>query len=134
MLYSSMSISTKHQHESTIGLSMCPPTGTRLPPPYPSHPSRLSQSHSLNSLSHTANSHWLSILHMVMYVSILLSPYVPPSPSFPHPSHVLKSLPFMNCSMLHLHGVFPKLPAWQAPRRHLASKHSSCLSWKLGRR
>ena len=31
-----------------------------------SRPSRLSQSPCLSSLSHTANSHWLSILHMVL--------------------------------------------------------------------
>ena len=39
-----------------------------LPPetPSPSHPSRLSQSPCLSSLSHTANSHWLLILHIVL--------------------------------------------------------------------
>ena len=37
-------------------------------PPSPSHPSRLSQSTGFGSLHHTANSHWLSILHMVIYV------------------------------------------------------------------
>ena len=38
-----------------------------LPPiPSPSHPSRLIQSPCLSFLSHTANSCWLSILHMVM--------------------------------------------------------------------
>ena len=36
-------------------------------PPTLSHLSMLSQRPSLSSLSHTANSHWLSILHMVMY-------------------------------------------------------------------
>ena len=46
-----------------------------------SHLSMLSQSPSLSSLNHTANSHWLYILHMVMYVAMLLSPYIPPSPS-----------------------------------------------------
>ena len=40
-----------------------------LPPATPSHPSRLSQNTGLNSLCHTANSHWLSILPVVMYVS-----------------------------------------------------------------
>ena len=54
-----------------------------LPPPSPSHPSRLLLSPGLCSLSHTACSHWLSILHMVMYVSMFLSPYLPPSPSSP---------------------------------------------------
>ena len=47
---------------------MCPPSGTSLPPPTSSHPSRLSQSPSLSSLSHAANSHWLSVLHMVVYM------------------------------------------------------------------
>ena len=32
-----------HQHESAIGLHMSPPSCTPLPPPSPSHPSRLSQ-------------------------------------------------------------------------------------------
>ena len=31
----------------------------------------------LSSLSHAANSHWLSILRMSMYISMLLSPYPP---------------------------------------------------------
>ena len=38
-----------------------------LPPtshPIPSHPSRLSQRPDLSSLSHRANSHWLSIFHV----------------------------------------------------------------------
>ena len=36
-----------------------------LPPPTPSHPSRLLQSTCFSSLSHTSNSHWLSILYMM---------------------------------------------------------------------
>ena len=50
----------KPQHESAIGMS--PPPWTSLPSPSPFHPSRLIQS-CLSSLRHTANSHWLSILH-----------------------------------------------------------------------
>ena len=57
-----------HRYTSLLNL---PPT------PLAYHRARLS------SLSHTANSHWLSILQMVKYVSMLLSPYIPPSPSFP---------------------------------------------------
>ena len=41
---------------------------SHLPPPTPSHPSRLLQSPHLSSLSHTANSHWLSILHTIVYM------------------------------------------------------------------
>ena len=47
----------------------------------PISPFSLSQSPCLRSLSHTANSHWLSILHMVLWISMLLSPYISPSPS-----------------------------------------------------
>ena len=64
---------------------MSPPSWTSLPSPSPSYPSGLFQSPRLSSLSHTENSHWLSIFHMVMYVSMLFSPYIPPSPS-PHPA------------------------------------------------
>ena len=57
------------------------PSLLNLPPiPFPSHPSRLIQSPCLSFLSHTANSCWLSILHMVMKVSMLLFPYTSPSP------------------------------------------------------
>ena len=56
---------------------MCLLSLTSLPPPTPSHPSRLSQSMALSSLSHTASSHWLSVLHMVVTMFlILLSPFV----------------------------------------------------------
>ena len=43
-----------------------PPFWTTLPSPSPSHSSRLIQSPYLSFLSHTANSCWLSILHMVI--------------------------------------------------------------------
>ena len=85
LLYSIVSVSTKHQRESATGLPTVPSTGTSLPPPPPSHPSRLSPSPGLSSLSHTANSHRLSTLHTVMYVSMLLSPYIPPLLSPPDP-------------------------------------------------
>ena len=44
MLYNIVLVSTPHQHESAIGIHMSLPFGTSLPPPAPSHPSRLSQS------------------------------------------------------------------------------------------
>ena len=45
-----MLVSAASQHESAIGTHMSPPSQTSLPPPTPSHPSRLSQSTPLNSL------------------------------------------------------------------------------------
>ena len=45
---------------------------------------RLSQSPSLSSLNHTTNFHWLSILHILVYMlPLLLSPFISPSPSSP---------------------------------------------------
>ena len=46
---------------------MSPPFWNSLPAPSPPHPSRLLQRPCLSFLSHTANSHWLSILHMVNF-------------------------------------------------------------------
>ena len=64
ILYRGMSI------DPAIGTPVSPPFWTsslNLPPsPSPSHPSRLSQSPCLSSLGHTANSCWLSTLHMVL--------------------------------------------------------------------
>ena len=65
-----MLASVIHQHESVIGVHMS----------LPSHPSRLSQSPALRSLSHIANSRWLSLSHVVVCVSVPRSPFVPPSP------------------------------------------------------
>ena len=55
----------------------------------------LSQSPALRPLSHTANAHWISVLHMIMYVSMSFSAHFPPSPFFPH---VHKSVPYMCVS------------------------------------
>ena len=79
LLHNVVLASTIHQHESAIGISPLRPW-TSIPSPSPSHPSRLLQSPDLSSLSHTANSHWLSILHMVMYMLPCYSL---------HPSHLL---------------------------------------------
>ena len=56
--------STKISHRYTHIPSL--PNQTSLPVPSPPHLYRLSQSSCLCSLSHTANSQWLSILQMVL--------------------------------------------------------------------
>ena len=57
------------------------------------------------SWSHAANSHWLSILRMVMYVSMLLSPYIPPSPSSPLAVSInlfsMTVFPLVFCRQVH---------------------------------
>ena len=89
--------STWISHWFTYALSHL---NTSLPPhPYTSFPiplSRMLLKPGLSSLSHMPNFHWLSILHLVMYISMLLSPQVSPSPSCPPtPSHVQKSVLFV---------------------------------------
>jgi len=54
------------QRTLSQGTHRSPPSRTSLPPPIPSHPSTLLQSPGLSSLSHTANSAWLSILCVVV--------------------------------------------------------------------
>ena len=66
LLYRILLFSVKPQHESAIGMHISPPFWTSLPSPSPSQPSRLTQSPCLSFLSHSADSRWLSTLHMVM--------------------------------------------------------------------
>ena len=68
-----------------------------LPSSSLSHCSRLIQSPCLSFLNHRANSHWLSILHKVMLVSMLLFPYISPStPLSPCPK-VYSLCLFLHC-------------------------------------
>ena len=93
---------------------MSPPSGSSLPPPTPFHHFRLLQSPGLSSVSHTANSHWLSILHMVVY---MFPCYFLPS------SHPL--LPPAACAHLSLFSmsVSPLLPCKQVHQYHLSRFH-----------
>ena len=65
----------------SIGIHIASPSWTSFLSPSPSQACRWTQSSCLSLLQHTANSHWLSILHMVIYVSMLLFQSVLPSPS-----------------------------------------------------
>ena len=94
MLYRILLFSVKPQHESAISIHISPPCGTSLPSPAPSHPSRLIQRPRLSFLRHTANSRWLSILHMVISVSMLLF------------SYILPSLPLSPCPEVYSLGLF----------------------------
>ena len=70
------------QYESAMVTCMSPPTWTSLPSPIPFHPSRLNWAPDLNSLYHTANICQVSnFAYGNIYVSVLLSQFIPPSPS-----------------------------------------------------
>ena len=78
-----MLVSVVHQQESATRIPASPTSWASLPPPTPAHPSRSSQITSFELPGSAANSLWLPILHMVMYVfqcySLSLShPLLPP--------------------------------------------------------
>ena len=70
LLYRILLCSGKPQPESAIGIHISLPFAASFPSPSPSHPSKVDTEPLFEFLSHTANSHWLPILHMVMEVSI----------------------------------------------------------------
>ena len=77
--------------ELTIGVHMSPLSWVSLPPPAISTLSRLLQSPSLSSVSHTANSHCYLFTYVSICASRLLAPFFSPSPSSP-PTLVHKSV------------------------------------------
>ena len=85
-----------NQHKSATDLHMSPPSWTSLPPPTPSHPSRLSQS-PRPELPASYGKFPLAVYFTYgnVYVSMLLSQFVPPSPS----SAVSTSLFSMSASL-----------------------------------
>ena len=99
MLYRILWISIIHQQESAIGTPMSPPSWASLPSPPPSHPSACHRAFSLcfSSLSHTANSHWLSILHIVLKFPCYSLHTAPLLPLLPHPQ-VCSLCLFLHCS------------------------------------
>ena len=92
LLYNIVMVSAIHQHESGIGIHMFSPFWTSLLPPTPSHPLGCHRALYLSSLHDTTNFQWLSdCTHGNVYVSVLLSQSVPPSP-FPTVSTSLFSM------------------------------------------
>ena len=93
LLYNHGLPSATHQHGLAIGVYVSPPSWAPLPPPMLSHPCRLLQRPSVSSLSHIANFHWLSVLHMVVYKL----------PQYPlHSSHPLFPPPPLSMSLLSM--------------------------------
>ena len=76
LLYKILLFSVKLQCESAIGRHISLTFGTSLP----ISPLYVNTDPCLSFLRHTANSHWITILHMVMWVFMLFFPYTSPSP------------------------------------------------------
>ena len=81
MLYNIVLISAIHQHELAIGTHV--PLPLETPSHLPLHPTHLDchRAPGWSSLRHTANSHWLSVLHMVAFMFQCHCQFLPPSPS-----------------------------------------------------
>ena len=98
-----------HIYADSYNIGLC--FFSRLPPPTLCHPSRWSESPGLSSLSHITNSHWLSILHKLMYMF--------PCYSF-HSSHPLLPTHYTVSIGLFSMSSYPLLPYKWA--------HQYCLS------
>ena len=61
-----MLVCVAHQHKSVTGIHVPPPSWNSLLSPTLPHPSRLPQSTGMSLLCHTANSHLVSSLSLVM--------------------------------------------------------------------
>ena len=71
------------------------------------HPSSFLQSPGLSSLCPTANSHWLSILHMVVHMLPCSPPFISPSPSSPLPLSTACLLCLYLIAVLQLDSLVP---------------------------
>ena len=65
--YSIVMASAIHQHELATGIHVSPQSWTHLPSPSPPLPPGCCRTLILGASCHTSNSHWLSVLHMVIY-------------------------------------------------------------------
>ena len=105
-----MLVSAIHQHESTLWFPLEPPFHL----PSQSHPSRLSQSTVLSSLCHTANSHWLFILHMVMNM-------------FPCCSLVAQMVKHLST----MWETWVRALGWEDPLEKEMAIHSRTIAWRI---
>ena len=104
-----------------------------LTPPAPSHPSNLSQSTSLSSLSHIASSHWLSVLHVFVYIFPCYSPFTPPSSYTPNSLYYCVTpyycaLPACQLWLPFIYTDLNHLPSWRFWRMW-RSQHVPSIWW-----
>ena len=97
LLYNTGLVSTIHQCESAKGIHTSPLSRTSLALHTPSHPLDLHRAPHVSSLGRPPVSQWLSVLLMAMYVSTLLSQFIPPSSSLLFPQACSLCLQLYYC-------------------------------------
>ena len=112
-----------YNNANTINIHVSPPTWTSLPSPTPPHPSRLSQSARLSSLLYSNFPLASYFTYGNVYVSMLLSQLVPPSPSSLVAQRV-KRLPAMRETWVLSLGR-------EDPLEKEMATHSSILAWRI---
>ena len=110
-------VSALQQCESFVNMHIFPPLDTPSDPP-PSHASRLSQGIGLSSLCYATTSHYFT--HGNVYVSMVLSQFIPSSRSFP---------PLCPKSVLYFASVF--LPCKQVHQYHFSRFHMYALIYDI---
>ena len=121
IIYNIVMTSAIYQQESAIGIHVSPPSWTPFPPPSPPHLSRLSQITSFGfPPSHIELPLAIYFTYGNIYVSMLFSQIIPPSPSLPLypkvcslcicllccPAHRLVSIIFLDPIYMHLYMIF----------------------------
>ena len=119
LLYRILLFSVIYQQESAIDTPMSPPSWISLLSSSQSHLSILLQSPCVSSLSHMANFHWLSIVHMLLCFHVSLSIYL-----------TLSLLP-SSCVHLFSKSVFPLLLCKQIHQYHLSRFHIYTLVYDI---
>ena len=126
LFYNLVLVSAIHQREGAIGIHMSPALWTFLPLPTPSYllGCHTTHSHYLSHLlySHTTSLHWLCFAYFTygnVYISELLSQFVPPSPS-----------PTVSTSLFSM-TTSPLLPCKEVYQYHLSRFHLYALIWYL---
>ena len=113
-------VSAIHYHEFAIGIHVFHlPPHSILPGCY--------RAQALGALHHTSKSNWLSILHMVMYVSLLFSQIIPPSPSPTGSKIHFFFFCYVYVSFAALH-VVSSIPSSEIPYLCIPCMHACMLS------
>ena len=99
LFYDVVLTSAVHQHESAIGVHVFPPSLNSLPPPTPSYPYGLSEPQFAFPESFSKVPLVIYFIHCVVHASMLLCPFISPSP--PPLTLLPGSISLFSCPLHH---------------------------------